>query len=264
MFTILAYTVNAGAGDANVDETAVVDANFSRRNSHYILSEPYNLIAAMHHAASATRARLNVPTINGIARHQIWPVSRSADIPSDCRVQDFRDYPMPLPMNEEIAVEESNDLAMGNERTFTYLWIAPPSWNRNLPRGEMHLNVRFTGTHAVTDNAWGAEFALTFAENLKGGVYVVVGCEVVLADGLAFRLNFPRAKLYQNRKLLPGDLCRDVNTEDPKIYGMEWLGEWGRFHTFEPPQMSILSLNGGGTAVEGRMHLIYLGQNAAY
>jgi hypothetical protein len=51
-FHLMAYGVTAGVNDANVDMTAVNDVIFTARNNHFIFSEPYELIAAMHMGAS--------------------------------------------------------------------------------------------------------------------------------------------------------------------------------------------------------------------
>lgn len=259
MFHFLTYNVTAGVNDANVDMTASVDASFSRRNNHFILSEPYNLIAALHTAASATRSRLNVPTINGFARHQIWPVNRSATIQTNPNVQDLRDNPIRLPMNEEIAVEESNNLGAATEQCHVGLVVAPPTWTRNQPRGIQRLTVRFTATIVVNASAWSADAAITFAENLKGGVYSVVGVEAQAAGLIFFRLNFPKMPLYQGRKLYPGNFGLEAVGNTSWIAGINAWGEWGRFHTFETPQLAVYSNTGGGTAIEGRMDLVYLG-----
>lgn len=259
-FHLLNYFVSAGAGDANVDMTAAVDSEFSRRNSHYIFSERYNLILAAHLAVSATRARFNVPTWNAIARQQIWPVNRSATPPSYPRVMDLRDYPMEIPMNEEIAVEESNDLAMGNEDTTAFLWIAPPTWNRNLPRGEMPIMVRATGAVARTADSWSADGAITFAENLRGGVYGVIGVHCQSANLRAFRLNFIRAPVINGRKFRPGSLVTNAvgNIDDPLRVGN--LGLWGYFHTFEPPQLQVYGDAAGADTQELRLALVYMGE----
>ena len=261
-FHLLNYFVSAGAGDANVDMIAAVDDAFSRRNNHYIFSEPWNLIAWSHLAASATRARLNVPSINAYARHQVWPVNRSAIPPSYPRIADYRDFPIPLPRDEEVAVEESNNLGMGNEDTTSFLWIADPGWNRNLPRGLMRINVRVTAAATIVGDAWSAFAALTFAENLRGGWYSVVAAYCQSTALRAFRLMFPRMPLIAGRLLRPGALVTnavgDLQTPDFN----EGLGVWGSFHTFEPPQIQVYGDTSGADTQEIRLDLIYHGDTA--
>ena len=260
MFHLLHYFLSSAAGDANVDMTAGVDDEFSRRNSHYIFTEDYAAICAADLGVSATRSRLNVPRITAIARHQIWPVNRSATPPSNPRVADWRDYPVDLPQDEEIAIEESNDLAMGNEDRTVFLWIAPRvAWNRNLPRGEQRLMVRVTASVARTADSWSALGALTFAENLRGGWYSVVHAYCQSANLRAFRLVFPRMPLIGGRKMRPGSLATNAvgNLEEPFMPG--FFGEWGRFHTFEPPQLQVYGDAAGADTQELRLDLIYMG-----
>src|SRR5262249_792298 len=135
VFHILNYRVVAGVNDANVDETMTTDTIYTARNGHLLLTEPMNMIGAMHLAASATPARFNIPSWNNLGSHQIWPVNRSATPPSYPRIDDYTMFPKTLPMNEEIAIEESNNLGAATEETTTTLWLAPPNWSRNLPRG---------------------------------------------------------------------------------------------------------------------------------
>lgn len=266
MFHLLSYYVSAGVNDSNVDMTASVDGQFSQRNNHYVLSEPYNLLGAYHQATSALRARLNVPSINGIARHQIYPPNRNATVPNLPRIADYREYPIMLPQNEEIGVEESGNLGAGNEDTWVTLWIAPPSWNRNIPRGIARLTIRATATITGVAAAWSGFTNLTFAENLKGGVYAIVGAEVQGANTIAFRLNFPKMPLYQGRKFLPGSIAKEAIGNAGAQFnisgfgmGVTALGEWGRFHTFEPPTIQVLAIAAAAVAHEIRLDLVYLG-----
>lgn len=260
------YYVSGGVNDANVDMTAAVDGNFSQRNSHYIMSEQYQLLGAYHQAESATRARFNVPSINAIARHQIYPPNRSITIPSPPQLADYREYPIPLPMNEEIAVEESNNNAAGAEDTYALLWVAPPGWTRNIPRGIARLIIRATSTVTTVANAWSGFANITFAENLKGGVYSIVNARAIAANSIAWRLNFPKMPLYQGRKFYPGGLCSEAigNLEGRfglNGYGMGItpFGELGKFHTFEPPTIQIFANAAAATAHEIRLDMVYLG-----
>lgn len=259
-FHLAAYAVAAGINDTNVDVPAVSDTIFTIRNNHFILTEPYNLLYAFAHGASILRARFNTPTLNAIARYQIWPVERSATIPDDPRGLDLRDMPLAIPQNEEIAVEESGNLGAATEREAVFVWLGTPDWSRNLPRNQYQLVVRFTATITVNANAWSVDVPITFAENLRGGFYDVLGAWVVGASDLAFRLVFPRAQFAGQRQLRPGGLCQDAvgNTD---WMGNDALGYWGSFHSFEAPTIQVFALAAGATAIEGRLLLGYPGKN---
>lgn len=261
MFHLLGYYSSLAAAAADSDISALSDSEFSRRNNHFIFTEPYKILAIAYLAAGATRARFNVPSFNGVARMQIWPVERSVTITDDPMIQNFMDYPLDVPVNEEIAIEGSNDAGAGDPTT-ALLWVAPPGFNRNLPRGVQRLTVRFTGAVAGVANTWSADGAITFAENLKGGMYAVVGCQVFDAGVQAFRLNFPNSTIVNGRKLRPGGLATEAIGNRPLDLFMGGMGEWGRFHSFEPPQLQILANATGASTQEGRLDLVYLGDRS--
>lgn len=259
-FHLLAYEAALGVAAANTDVPAVLDPEFTQQGSHFIFTEPYTLLLAYYFAASATDARFNVPTINGIARHHFSPIQRSATIPDIPYVQDYRMQPMPLPQNEQIAVEGSNNLGAATEASTALLWVAPPGWNQNIPMGMQKLQVRFT--YSITTGAgfqWTAG-AITFAEALKGGSYSVIGLQVQDANTLACRLIFPRGNVVNGRRLRPGVMSMNAlgNRPWPDFDGL--MGVYGRFHSFEPPQIEIITTVGAAHAnVEGRMLLMYEG-----
>lgn len=270
MFHLLNYFVSAGANAANTDMTAAVtDGSFSSRNSHYVLSEPYNLLWWAGLSTSITDMRLNVPHINALARHHLWPVMRSIQPTSPPRVAVYKDYPFPLPLGEEIAVETSGNLGCGNEDATAFLCIATPTWNQNLPRsgvpGQNRVTIRATASVAIVGDAWSLFGNLTFAEQLRGGFYAVCGAWVQGATPQrAFRLNFPRSPLYQGRKLLPGGLITAaVGNEELKDISKE-MGVWGIFHSFEPVQLQIYGDTTGAATQVVLLDLIYLGDQGGY
>lgn len=264
MFHLLTYYLNAAAAAADSDMAAAIDTEFSQRNSHYVFSEPYRLLATYHLATSATRARITCPTWNAVARFVLDPPTRANTVGSGSRMMDLTHYTHELPLNEEIAVECSNDLAEGNEDTTVHLWISSPDWSRNIPRGRQLVVARFTSAVAGIADSWSGIGAITFAENLRGGVYSVIGAEVFDAGSRAFRLNFPRSPSTRGRRFRPGALCREAIGDIPVLpttYGPLFFGLWGRFHTFEPPQIEIWANATAASAQEGRMWLVYEGEN---
>jgi hypothetical protein len=174
-FHLMAYGVTAGVNDANVDMTAVPDVIFTARNNHFIFSEPYELIAAMHMGTSALRVRSNWPSLNNYGRHQLWPVNRAAVPPSFPRIDDYRRRPLKLPTNEEVAFEESGNLGAATELETLSLWIAEPGRNYNLPQGTARLTVRATAAVARTTFTWSGGGVITLSDNLVGGWYALSG-----------------------------------------------------------------------------------------
>ena len=94
----------------------------------------------------------------------------------------------------------------------------------------------------------------------RNGVYAVVGCWVVAANALAFRLRFPAQPGVGGKQFRPGGLVQDAANLQPHPMFNGGLGEWGRFHTFELPQIQVLADAAGGT-YEIRMALLYLGKD---
>lgn len=262
MFHLLAYDVTAGVNDVNVDMTAFVsDPAFSTRNGHFVFTEPYQMLGAYHGGVSVLRARLNVPSINAIGPHHIWGVNRSLAIPAVPVIEDYRAYPLRLPVAEEIAVQESGNLGAATEKEKTFFWLGPPNWTRNIPDGILRLTVRATAAVVRGADSWGAFGALVFEQTLRGGWYSVVGCEVFEANSLAFLLNFPRQPQVQGRKLFPGSICLNAVGNLPAFYDRSWIGHWGTFHTFEPPTLAVCATAAGAGVQEVRLDLVYHGDS---
>jgi len=264
MYQILAYNVTAGVNDVDVDMTALPDPNFSRRGgatgfNHWIFTEKYSLMAAYYGAVSALRARLSISSWNSYGAQQIYPPNRSLNIPSNPQVRDLRSYAPEIPMNEELAVLESNNLAAATEQTFAILFIAPHGEPRQLTRGVNRIMARFTAAVTTVANGWTGDVGITITDQIKGGTYAVNGLEVVGADVLAARLNLVHAPTYQGRKLQAGCLATPTIGNVPLRFGPDWLGEMGRFNNFELPQIAFLSTAAAAITVTGFMDLTYLG-----
>lgn len=266
MFHMLAYTGSAAAGASNFDLTAAVDPEISQRNGHYIFTEQYQMLAAFNFEANATRGNFLAPSWNQYTKFNIWPPNRSATIPSNPQLDWWLLNPPKIPQNEEFQIQTSNNLGAASEQSTCFIWIAPSgSWNQNLPRGMdptpiMEVRCNFT-TNTTTANSWSGLGPLTFEQSLRGGTYALVGCEYQGAALQACRFVFPRGPIFHNRRLRPGTLgsqaLGDVPIDFTPYQQFVW-GEWGRFSTFEPPQVEWWSSAGGAIAVEMRLWLVYL------
>lgn len=265
MFHLLTYDVLTTSSDVNVDMTAISDPIFSQRNNHFIFSESYNIIGLAGFGASATDFRLNMPSVNAISRHHIFPVNPAITPSSYPRLQDFRANPIPIPQNEEMAWEETDT---GAEHASVHVWIAPDGqWNQNLPPGNStnrRLVLKFTATITRSAHLWSGPTAITFEQTPRGGWYCVNACNLTSSNGRVFRLFFPRALEFAGRILRPGNFC---NNAVGNLIVPGWahgLGEWGRFHTFEPPQIEEFADASGSDSVTGFMDVTYLGTQPVY
>lgn len=261
--TLLPYTLATGGSVTDADMSAVSDQEFSQRNSHYIFTEDYRLQAAVAMGANATRFNIQVPTWNAVGRFNLWPLmASSANILSPPRVQWFDGALPVVPQNEEFTVK-ATDGTSENCAVFTIL--TTPGLSRNVPGNQLIIPVRITCTITQVAAAWAGPGTLTFEQSLRGGVYSVIGGECQGSGTAAWRLIFPRSRFYMGRRLRPGWLAQQAIGDLPDNrfqINPYYLGEWGRFHTFEPPQLEIFSIAGtSSTAHEIRLYLAYLGQD---
>lgn len=263
MFQLLAYSGVNNAGTTDGDLTAATEQNFSQRNGHYTLGEDYNLIGAAFFQSGATRANIQSGTLESISRLNIWPLNISQAVPSPPRIMSLMDSPIPLPKNEEIQMLGSGTVSV---QMNGFLWLGDPGWSRNIPRGIGPLPffvARATATIAGVANVWSAVAALTFEKSLRGGSYALVGANVQGTNLLAFRFNFPKQVLYNNRPLKPGSLATTAIGDQPANwtdYGERSFGEWGRFNTFELPSIEGFANATGNISVEVRMFLVRLSE----
>lgn len=264
-FATLVYNASAAtAGASNVDFAAATDANFSTRNSHYIFSEPYKLGATMLVGASVTGGRFQSPTLNAIGEFNIMSANRQINPPSNPQWDLYGDMPPPLPMNEEFQLQGSNNLGSSTEIENGIIQILSNDWSPALPRGVMLGLYKATFTVTPTLNAWSADQAITMSANLRAGVYAVVGAALQGDHAAAFRINFPRQKLYMGRKLLPGGAVQkqvgDVLSNQRVPWQCGW-GEWGRFFTFELPLVEVFGVAAVSTTYTLFLWLVYLGED---
>jgi len=266
-FALLAYNqAAAGTNQTNLDLAAATDADFSQRNSHYIFTEPYQLLGASLVGASVTRGRFQVPTWNAIGEFGIFNANRSLQPPSNPQFDSWIPYPPPVPVNEEFQVQINNNLSMGTEQDSAFIILGTTDWTANLPRGRMPILVRASFTLTPTINVWSGPQSLTLSQSLRGGVYAVCGATVQGTNASAFRIIFPRYRLYHGRKLRPGFLIQnaigDVLTNQLDPYQLAF-GEWGRFHTFELPQVEVFGTTAGSITYQVFLWLVYLGEDVS-
>jgi hypothetical protein len=264
----LAYNdTAAAAGATNADFTAANDPDFTVRNGHYIFTEQYQLLRATTIETSAIRGRFQAPSWNAIGEFSTAQVNRSATVPSNYQSDWYGPLGPMIPMNEEFQVQVSNNLGAATEVGTVIIDIAPMNWNQNLPAvppGSLSLITRASFTLTPTANVWSGGQQLTFSQALRGGVYAVTDCQVQGTNAAAWRLIFPRTKLYNGRKLRPGGLIQnaigDVTPQVPPL-GREFMGVLGYFHTFELPQVDIFGLTAGAITYQVFLNVTYLGQD---
>lgn len=268
MFHLLSYYAVQAAAAALADTPMVVDGSISLRNGHPIFTEKYEMAARALFGASITAGQLSDATWNAINTPQIYPANRSLAIPANPQIEDLRDWPIEIPLNEEIALQLSNNLGAATEPEFGLVWIRPLGQTYKMPDPAASVGrigrVRaiFTFTTAITAGVWTSDVAVTITNLIKGGSYCMAGCDVVVANGIAFRWNFVRAPLYNGRKLFPGSIVTASYGNVPIKEKNSFMGPFGYFDTFELPLISVLAgTTTGSTAYTGYMDLIYMGMS---
>lgn len=270
-FALLDYNAAAaGVNTVNLDFVASSDPDFSQRNSHYIFTEQYYLLATTIIGTSVTRGRFQVPTWNAIGEFTIFNANRALNPPSNPQIDSYIAYPPKVPLNEEFQLQVSNNLGAATEIENGLIWLATEDWNGNIPRGASNappvIQIRATATITQVLNAWSGPVALTLSQSLRGGVYAVIGATVQGPNVCAFRLIFPRYRLYHGRKLRPGWLTQtnigDILNNQIHPWQMAF-GEWGRFHTFELPAVETFGTLAGAQAYQIFLWLVYMGEDVS-
>jgi len=269
-FATLVYSASAAvAGATNTDFTAAVDSDFTQRSGHYTFSEDYNLAALACVGASVTRGRIQSPTLNALGEVALFSANRSATVPSNPYVEMF----MPsgqwlnLPKNEEVQFQYSNNLGSSTEQETLVLWLTTDDWSANIPApagAPFNVTAKFRASFTVTPtvNAWSGPQAIALSASLRNGVWAVVGGYVQGANSIAWRIVFPKFKLYQGRKMRPGGLIQNAIGDVPAFNwpnGERIWGEFGRFHTFELPQIEVFGITASSTTYQVFLDLVYLG-----
>lgn len=271
MFHLLSYTTTTAGAVTLSNLGMVADGAIAQGSTGYRFTEPYKLLAAFPHAASLTQVEIRSPTLDGLSRWNVWPLTLSLNIPGNPQVDDYRPFAPILPLYEDVSCAVS-DTAVGGEQIIVHEWIGTQGWTPDLGilnsmfgRGDPYIGRRMTVNCTPTLNkgagAWGADVALTFEQLPRGGVYAVIGGECVAAACSAWRINFSRSPLYQGRKLFPGDIVQQAVGDVPKKQGRNWLGVWGVFHTWELPFASLFGQAAGTVAVNLNLDVVYLGGN---
>lgn len=267
MYSLLAYGLNAAAGAALVQIAALSDPAFVSQNSNWIFYEPYDLCAIYAQGASLTAAQLSASSWNVLNTPQVYPVNLGLVPPSNPQIVDLRQFPVGIPQNEQVQFQASNNLSTGNEWEFGLMFISPRGQSRVLPTPSPtvgnagRVRAVFTITTALTAGVWTADNIVTVTQLPKGGTYCVSGLYLIAAHSVAYRCNFPRAPLFQGRKLYPGGLVENAYGNVPLRYLDQWMGPLGYFDTTENFQIALLgSTTEASATYTGYLDLIYMGQ----
>lgn len=270
MFGLVAWGSSMTANQENAINT-VPDPDITTQNNNFIFTGPYQLLSDVAIGASVQYGRYSVAQWNGWGRPNIFAVNQNANPTAPIWWHNYINQRLSLPQNQQIQPYLTNNLASGTENE-TLLWrIATPDWSKNTPPfqmvptgGSQVFIAQATATVTPAVNTWVLSNAITFDQTPLGGVYAVLGAYCEGARGLAFRLVFPRTRMYLGRRLRPGGLIMPSFGSLPPLFGqddIQHMGVWGAFHTFEPPTLDILGTSASSTKYTIFMLLGYMGES---
>lgn len=266
MFGLVAQANTAATAGAENALTTVVDPDITTQNSQFIFTGPYGLLSDLAIGASVTSGRYNVAQWNGRGRPNIFGLNRNANPTAPIYWGSFKDMPVPLPQNQQIQALLTNNLGASTEAEWLLWKICTNDWRMNLPPGQWDMVGKATATVTPVVGSWVLGNAITFDQLPLGGVYLVLGARCEGANGVAFRLNFPRTRMYLGRRLRPGGVILPAFGALPPLFSRDEWGDdgvWGGFHTFELPTLDILGTAASSTTFTVWLKLRFLGESVS-
>lgn len=262
MYGTVVNNVAAAAFGTENALTAAADPDITQQNGNYIFTGPYNLLADAMVGASVEFGRYNVALWNGWGRPNLVAANRGLNPTSPMLWNRYGGQQLQLPQNQQIQVLVTNNLGASTEIENVLWQISTPDWSMNLPPGLYDFVGHATATITPTLNAWNENNAIVFDQLPLGGVYAVIGAICVGNNAVAWRLNFPRSRMYMGRKLRPGGAVLNAFGNTPDVFAQDFLQHWGvlgAFHTFELPSLGVFGTAASSTTFHMFLKLRFLG-----
>jgi len=251
--TTIAYQ-EAGKAAAGEDNIAGVPDQHVRVDGDVIYMSAINQIIGVYAGGSTliTGARLESPSLRRLANYEISPVEAQIEPFGDDAFIMHPLSPLPLEENEglEALVRVSADASADLGFVAVFLSDGPVM----SIEGEI-FHVRATATVASVGAQLWENSEITFDETLPVGRYQLVGAEVIMADGMAFRF-VPIGEAYR-----PGGMCITAHgSKSNELQRNGGLGIWCEFDQITPPSIEIISSETAtATAVVMILDLIKIG-----
>lgn len=237
---LVAYSQNYTAAQTDADVPALTDVTLTVDTSNHPLL-PIALFGMWFYALGNTlsRCRISTPKFRGIARPLIRPIEQAANPSSRPQLMESWRHRLLFNAVEPVSVLVTNNAPTGGERNFVLLSFG--DGNMNSPQGDLYT-IRLTSSFTPTANAWSASGQLTFDDVLMAGRYSIIGFETFNTGGVAARLIFPGPCLPGALpQVRPGIVMGTaVGNQMTRYFRYGFLGEFGQFESFAPPQMEVL------------------------
>lgn len=239
MLWTFAYTDSTSAAQTDSDLKFLADQSIVPDGAnHPLLPLPLKLMWAYACGLTLTRVRINTPKFRPFARPLIRPIEGAANPSSRPQLSENWRNPIGFNAVEGIQLLRSNTTGVA-EQDFGILTVG--DGNRNVPQMDEYA-MRFTTTFTPTALVWSISGAISLDDPLTAGQYAITGFELAAAGGVSARLVFPGPQqgnpLPQAR---PGILCpTSLVSQCTRYFRHGYLGEFGRFESFQPPQIEVL------------------------
>ena len=238
-FHTFAYSQTTGAAITNIAINGVPDSILTLSTATTFLTPAQaKLVMSMTQGVTATRSRLNIPSLRYVGLPSMTPINTGAAVSSPLNIWNMLDNPIDLPKVEPISVE-GTDTAI--DTISVVLWamlnFTP------VPPGKKY-RVRGTAAIAGVINTW-QNGTITLDQVLPQGQYALVGMDVVAANVLAARL------IFAGTGYRPGCPARNsVSSVMHPAFTDGRLGCYGKFENANVPNLEILLGAGGASAAQ--------------
>ena len=246
MHKLIAYRESVAASQNDNDDAAVLGQGDFVTNAHHVLPKDEHCVGAYSSGLGITQAQIDVPDLRDVSPIHVRPVNRTLLPAADYNFWDVRRKPIKIRTNQEIRMLTTTDGTAGPNNQHHGLIIH--DLNFNVGQGDPYV-IRATGVTTLVAGAW-TLVQLTYDDQIKPGVYEIVGVEVLSATGIFFRVVFVGETYWR-----PGGIClqnegqKPITIFYPPSQGMDGmgLGSWGRFQNIYLPNIEVLA-NAADTA----------------
>jgi len=229
-FTLVGYS-EAQNTTTLANMAALADPHVRVSGDDIVVPELSNLIGAYTLGSSTTQARLSAPSLRTLIEPDLEPIDTGSNPTSPIYIHDFIKRPLELDRGEALNYQVAQN--SGTFRSYGLVWLAD-NHSLDIPAGKI-FTVRATSNTTLTANTW-TNGALTFAQTLPAGRYVIVGMRAQSSNLIAARLVIP------GHSWRPGVVGVSSDSElDYRGFRYGNLGVFGEFAHNEPPTVDFLA-----------------------
>ncbi len=239
LFHVSAFSASVPTGVAAYTQvTAVQDGQLTRTQSNNLLAgSSYKIDLGWASGTDLASLRMVVPSLRDMGKPHLSPINNASGTPTVQNIYDPGPRPLTVPAGEEFGLEAfQSNVGAQTVTALVFLRFA----DQPAPIGQVY---RLRGTSTITNvsGSWAAG-QITLDDTLTGGIFEIVGLDVIGANVVGARLVFPEGG-YR-----PGCIARD-SIGDVRVnnFSMGAFGSYGQFQNFALPQLEIFSIGAGAS-----------------